>query len=84
MMGVAYAMGMSITYSSLGVFAALTGSLLGSALTNPIVIIGVALVLLALGTSMFGLFEIRVPQKLALAGNKNRSGLFGSFLWAFL
>lgn len=80
MMGVFYALGMSITYSSLGVFAALTGSLLGTALQNPIVILGVALILLTLGTSMFGLFEIRVPQKLALMGNKNRSGYFGSLV----
>jgi thiol:disulfide interchange protein DsbD len=84
LMGVFYALGMSVTYSSLGVFAALTGSLLGSALQNPFVIIGVALVLVALGTSMFGLFEIRVPQKLAVAGNKNRSGFFGSLLMGLL
>ncbi|MBS1514029.1 MAG: protein-disulfide reductase DsbD [Bacteroidetes bacterium] len=80
MMGVFYALGMSVTYSALGVFAALTGSLLGTALQNPFVIIGVALILLALGTSMFGLFEIRVPQKLALMGNKNRSGYLGSLV----
>jgi thiol:disulfide interchange protein DsbD len=84
MMGVFYALGMAITYSALGLFAALTGSLLGTALQNPIVIIGVALVLIALATSMFGLWEIRVPQKLALAGNKNRSGYFGSMLMGFL
>lgn len=84
MMGVFYALGMSVTYSSLGLFAALTGSLLGTALQNPFVIIGVALVLIALGTSMFGLFEIRVPQKLALAGNKERSGYFGSMMMGLL
>jgi thioredoxin:protein disulfide reductase len=84
MMGIFYALGMAITYTSLGLFAALTGSLLGTALQNPIVIVGVALVLAALATSMFGLWEIRVPQKLALAGNKNRSGLFGSLLMGFL
>ncbi|MBS1492413.1 MAG: protein-disulfide reductase DsbD [Bacteroidetes bacterium] len=80
MMGVFYALGMSVTYSSLGVFAALTGGLLGTALQNPFVIAGVALILIALGTSMFGLFEIRVPQKLALMGNKNRSGYVGSLV----
>lgn len=79
-MGVFYALGMSITYSALGVFAALTGSLLGTALQNPFVIIGIALILLALGTSMFGLFEIKIPQSLALMGNKSRSGYFGSLL----
>lgn len=80
LMGIFYALGMSVTYSALGVFAALTGSLLGTALQNPLVIIVIALIMFALGTSMFGLFEIRVPQSLALAGNKNRSGYFGSVL----
>lgn len=84
LMGVFYALGMAVTYSALGLFAALTGSLLGNALQNPLVIIAVALILLALGTSMFGLFEIRVPQKLALAGNKSRSGLIGSFLMGLM
>jgi len=84
MMGIFYALGMAITYTGLGLFAALTGSLLGTALQNPIVIIGVALILAALATSMFGLWEIRVPQKLALAGNKNRSGFLGSLLMGFL
>jgi thioredoxin:protein disulfide reductase len=83
-MGIFYALGMAITYTGLGLFAALTGSLLGTALQNPIVIIGVALILAALATSMFGLWEIRVPQKLALAGNKNRSGFIGSLLMGFL
>lgn len=83
-MGVFYALGMAITYTGLGLFAALTGSLLGTALQNPIVIICVALILAALATSMFGLWEIRVPQKLALAGNKNRSGFIGSLLMGFL
>ncbi len=79
-MGIFYALGMSITYSALGVFAALTGSLLGTALQNPIVIIFIALIMFALGTSMFGLFDIKVPQSLAMIGNKNRSGYFGSLL----
>ncbi|MFA5405475.1 MAG: protein-disulfide reductase DsbD [Ignavibacteria bacterium] len=83
-MGIFYALGMAITYTGLGLFAALTGSLLGTALQNPLVIIGVALILAALATSMFGLWEIRVPQKLALAGNKNRSGFLGSLLMGFL
>jgi len=83
-MGVFYALGMSVTYSTLGLFAAVTGSLLGNALQNPIVIIFVAMIFIALSLSMFGLYEIRVPQKLALAGNKNRTGFLGSFLMGLL
>jgi thioredoxin:protein disulfide reductase len=83
-MGVFYALGMAVTYSLMGLFAALTGSLLGTALQNPMVIIFIALIFIALASSMFGLWEIRVPQKLALAGNKNRSGYFGSLMMGLL
>jgi thiol:disulfide interchange protein DsbD len=69
---------MSITYSVLGVVASLTGGLLGSALQNPIVLVFVAFVLIGLALSMFGLYEIRVPQKLAMVGGANRSGYFGT------
>jgi thiol:disulfide interchange protein DsbD len=75
---VVYVLGMSITYSVLGVIASFTGGLLGSALQNPVVLIFVALVLVGLALSMFGLYEIRVPQKLAMVGGANRSGYFGT------
>jgi len=75
---ITYVLGMSFTYSVLGVLASLTGNLLGSALQNPLVLIFVALVLLGLALSMFGLYEIRIPQSLALLGGKNRSGYIGT------
>ncbi len=75
-----YVIGMAVTYSILGVVAALTGGLLGSALQNPVVLIFVALVLVALALSMFGVYEIQVPQSLAMIGGKNRSGYIGTFL----
>ncbi|MBN1632781.1 MAG: thioredoxin family protein [Ignavibacteria bacterium] len=84
LMGVFYAIGMAVTYSALGLIAALTGSLFGQALQNPILIVIIALVFIALALSMFGLYEIRIPQKLALAGNKNRSGFVGSFIMGLL
>jgi len=73
-----YVLGMAITYSVLGVLASLTGSLLGSALQNPLVLIFVALVLVGLALSMFGLYEIRIPQSLAMLGSKNRAGYIGT------
>jgi thiol:disulfide interchange protein DsbD len=75
---VLYVFGMAITYSILGVVASLTGSLLGSALQNPLILIFVALVLVGLALSMFGLYEIRVPQSLAMLGSKNRTGFIGT------
>ncbi len=67
-------------YSLLGLVAALSGSIMGAWLQNPIVIIFVALVMVALATSMFGLWEIRMPQALANFAGKNRSGYIGTFL----
>lgn len=84
LMGVFYAIGMAVTYSLMGLVAALTGSMLGTALQNPIVVIFIAAIFLALATSMFGMWEIRVPQSLALAGNKNRTGYFGSLMMGLL
>ena len=78
MRAIIYVLGMSITYSMLGVLASLTGSLLGSALQNPLVLVFVALVMIVLALSMFGLYEIRVPQSLAMLGSKNRAGYIGT------
>ena len=77
---VLYVFGMAITYSILGVLASFTGALLGSALQNPLVLVFIAIVLVALALSMFGLYEIRVPQSLALLGSKNRAGYIGTLL----
>lgn len=75
-----YFTGMVIMYSLLGVIAALSGSIMGAWLQNPVVIIFVALVMVALATSMFGLWEIRVPQSLASFAGKNRSGYAGTLI----
>lgn len=63
-LAVAYVLGMSVTYSALGVFAALSGSLFGAWLQKPAVLVGIALLIAALALSMFGLWEIRVPHVL--------------------
>ena len=57
-----YVLGMSVTYSALGVFAALSGSLFGAWLQKPAVLLSIAAIVVALALSMFGLFEIRVPH----------------------
>ena len=61
-LALAYVLGMSVTYSALGVFAALSGSLFGAWLQTPAVLVGIALLIAALALSMFGLWEIRVPH----------------------
>jgi len=61
LLALVYVLGMSVTYSALGVLAALTGRLFGAALQSPWVVGLIVAVLLALAASMFGLWELRVP-----------------------
>jgi len=74
-----YVFGMAITYSILGVIAALTGSLFGAALQNPYVLVGIAIILVGLSLSMFDLYEIRVPAFLANFAGGAKQGFFGTF-----
>jgi len=73
-----YVLGMSITYSVLGVVAAMTGGLLGSSLQNPLVLIAIAGVFLVFAASMFGAFEIRVPTFLSNMAGGSKQGALGS------
>src|SRR5216683_2150894 len=59
-----YVGGIAVTYSVLGLFAALSGRAFGSALSSPWVVAALAVFLIALAASMFGAFDIAVPQAL--------------------
>src|SRR5262249_52521654 len=74
---------MAVTYSILGVIASLTGGLFGAALQNPIVLVGLAAVMVALALSMFGVYEFRMPQFLNQMANKSAQstgGLLGALM----
>lgn len=60
-----YSFGMAIVYTALGVAAGLAGEGLAAALQNPWVLGAFALGLVALSLSMFGLYELQLPQALA-------------------
>jgi thiol:disulfide interchange protein DsbD len=64
-----YVLGIVITYSALGILAALGGRMFGAWLQLPAVLIGFAILMLVLASSMFGAFEIQPPRWIA-----NRSG----------
>lgn len=80
LLGVVYVLGMAFTYSVIGVIAALTGSMLGAALQNPFVIGFIVLVMLALASSMFGLYEFRAPTTLMQWAGVSHEGIFGTLL----
>ena len=76
--GTCYIVGLAITNSVLGVIAALTGGMLGSLLQHPIVLILVAAVLIFFASSLFGLWEIKLPSGVSQAASKTYTGYFGS------
>jgi thioredoxin:protein disulfide reductase len=80
MMALFYVLGMSVTYSVLGLVAALTGGVFGSLLQSPVVVAILVLIFIALALSMFGVYEIKIPQSLANFSGKNRQGYVGTFM----
>ena len=75
-----YVFGMAVTYSILGVVAALTGGLFGAALQYPAVLSGVALVMAFLALGMFDVYELRMPAFLMSLVGAPRAGLLGTLL----
>ena len=73
-----YVLGMATMYSALGVAAALSGRLFGAALQSPWVLGVVALVLVGLALSMFGLYDIRMPTALMQKAGA-RQGVAGAY-----
>jgi thiol:disulfide interchange protein DsbD len=53
--------------------------MLGSILQNPVVLIAVAGILVSLGLSFFGLWELQMPSAITRMASRNFSGYFGTF-----
>jgi len=79
-LGLVYVLGMSITYSIVGVVTSLSGAVFGSLLQSPIVILGIAAILIALSLSMFGMYEFKLPDKWVMKAGGAKSGAFGALL----
>jgi thiol:disulfide interchange protein DsbD len=78
-----YVLGMALTYSTLGLIASLSGNIIGAALQSPFVLIGLALLMVALALSMFGVYEFKMPESLnrfATKSTDSTSGLFGALV----
>jgi len=75
-------LGMAVTYTTLGVLAARSGAAFGAFAQKPAFLIPVSLLFAAFALSLFGAFEIALPQGLAqkLQGDGSRKGFGGAFL----
>lgn len=69
-----YVLSMSAAYTIAGVIAGVFGANLQVALQNPYVLVVFALIFVALAFSMFGYFEIRLPQAIQIKLNKTTDG----------
>jgi thioredoxin:protein disulfide reductase len=76
--GLAYVIGMGLTFSTLGVIFAAVGQQANQLLANPWVVWPMVGMYAALAASMFGAFELRLPlalqNRLAMVGGKGYSG----------
>ena len=84
-----YVLSMSIAYTIAGVIAGIFGANLQAALQNPYVLVVFALIFVALAFSMFGYFEIRLPQSFQTKLNKTtdgkeKQGIVGIAIMGFL
>src|SRR3989339_986375 len=80
-----YVLGISIVYSAMGVAAASTGSLFGTALQSPWVIGFVVAVFVGLALSMFGVYYLQVPSFISdRLGTGTRKGFIGVFVMGLI
>lgn len=80
-----YVLGLSTTYSILGMIAASTGSLFGASLGNPIILSSVCVIFLLMALSMFGAFEVQWPVALnRFFSNKKSEGLPGAYVMGLI
>ena len=81
LLSVTYVMGIALTYSILGVAVASTGAVFGQIMADPRVMLPVCGILIALGLSMLGVFELRVPYVLQNRLNSiGGAGFAGAFV----
>jgi len=83
-----YVLSMSVAYTIAGIIAGLFGANIQMFLQNPLVVVSFALIFVILAFSMFGYYEITLPQSwqnaLNKKSNKKNSGLLSISIMGFL
>ncbi len=76
-----FVLGLALTYTALGVFAALTGKLFGTIQTSPLTLGALGGLFILMGLAMLDVFQLSLeryaPRQLT---GGNRNGIFGSFM----
>ena len=79
-----YVLGMALTYAIAGVAAGLSGTLFSTFLQNPWVLSAFALIFVFLAFSMFGFYELQMPQFVQNRLSKKINTKKGSFVSVFV
>lgn len=82
-----YVLAMAVAYTIAGVLAGLFGSNLQASLQNPIAIYSFAAIFVALAMSMFGFYELKLPDSFVSkisSSNNSRGGYLGVAIMGFL
>ena len=85
-LSVVYVLAMAVAYTIAGVLAGLFGSNLQAALQTPWVVYSFAGVFVALALSMFGFYELKLPDAIVSRASQNssKSGFIGVAIMGFL
>jgi thiol:disulfide interchange protein DsbD len=84
-LALAYSLGMALIYAGFGVAAGLAGEGLAAALQNPWVLGGFALLLSTMALSMFGFYELQMPNAIqSRATEWSNSFQGGSYVGVFI
>ncbi len=79
-LSLAYVLGIALSYTIAGIAAGLSGQLLSNALQSPSMLAATALIFVVLSFSMFGFYELRLPQaienRMVNTTNKLKGGQF--------
>lgn len=85
MLSLSYSLGMALIYAGFGVAAGLAGEGLAAALQNPWVLGGFALMLSGMAMSMFGFYELQLPNAIqSKATEFSNSFEGGSYVGVFI
>ncbi len=73
-----YVLGIALSFSAVGVTAALSGGVFGAALQSPVVIVGLSLLMVGLALGSFGVYQLRPPSALMTWAGSTGGGAAGS------
>ena len=81
LLSTAFVLGIAALFTPLGIISAMSGNAFGSALASPWVLSMLALIFIAMGLSMLGLFDVALPSslqnRLSTIGGSGYRGAFG-------